>query len=202
MYPTLFPYRIGGFEDSSRSLPLSMKQHVKHLLNLSDNRFQEHNSFLFTAFNMIQRCSVLVQTSWKVKRDSYQKVAQDLASVSVETVHIVSERISRGDYTANTDEERTVMKLMKEVNIITANVPGTSVSKMTMRNEIRALMTDHGLPSFYITINPVDVYNPIVRFLSGEEIDIDRFLPFKSSDYWQQSTLVAKNPMIAAKFFN
>ncbi|PCH37355.1 hypothetical protein WOLCODRAFT_45468, partial [Wolfiporia cocos MD-104 SS10] len=31
MYPTLFPFGVGGFEDPSRSRPLSFKRHVKHL---------------------------------------------------------------------------------------------------------------------------------------------------------------------------
>ncbi|KAF8202891.1 hypothetical protein BJ912DRAFT_800731, partial [Pholiota molesta] len=30
IYPTLFPYGIGGFENKNRKTPLSMKRHVKH----------------------------------------------------------------------------------------------------------------------------------------------------------------------------
>ena len=45
-----------------------------------------------------------------------------------------------------------------------------------MRNEIRSLMYSKGMPFFFITINPADVYNPLVRFLAGEDIDV--YLPF------------------------
>ncbi|KAJ7136452.1 hypothetical protein C8R43DRAFT_867733, partial [Mycena crocata] len=31
MYPTLFPYGVGGLEDPHRSVPVSFKRHVKHL---------------------------------------------------------------------------------------------------------------------------------------------------------------------------
>ncbi|KAH7909211.1 hypothetical protein BJ138DRAFT_1011307, partial [Hygrophoropsis aurantiaca] len=31
IYPTLYPYGLGGFEDSARSAKLSLKRHVKHL---------------------------------------------------------------------------------------------------------------------------------------------------------------------------
>ncbi|KAG1812789.1 uncharacterized protein BJ212DRAFT_1448020 [Suillus subaureus] len=41
-------------------------------------------------------------------------------------------------------------------------------------------MFDKGLLNFYITINPTDVYNPIVKFLAGSEIDIDDMLLNKS----------------------
>ncbi|KAK0446937.1 uncharacterized protein EV420DRAFT_1276348 [Desarmillaria tabescens] len=55
MYPTLFPYGIGGFEEPSRRMSLSLRSQVKHFFNLNDTRFQEHYSFLFSAFNMLQR---------------------------------------------------------------------------------------------------------------------------------------------------
>ena len=55
IYPSLFPYGIGGFEDNTRQIPISMKRHVKHLCGMSDRRFQEHYSFMFTAFNILQR---------------------------------------------------------------------------------------------------------------------------------------------------
>jgi hypothetical protein len=59
--------------------------------------------------------------------------------------------------TANNPEERRVLKLMQEVNVITAHVEGSSQSKLVMRNQICGLMIEKGLPSFYLTMNPADV---------------------------------------------
>ena len=73
---------------------------------------------------------------------------------------------------------------------------------VAMRNEIQALIMAKGLPSFYITINSADVYNPLVKFLADGNIDIDHLLPEHVPDYMQQSILVARNPFIAAQFFN
>ncbi|KAI0037765.1 hypothetical protein FA95DRAFT_1473765, partial [Auriscalpium vulgare] len=158
---------------------------------------------LFTAFNMLQRRTLLLHTSLKVKRARFPALAADFASVSVDAVHRVSERVSRGDYaTANSDEERQVLRLMKEVNVVSSHVPGSSASRLAMRNEIRGLMMEKGLPSFYITINPADTFNPVVKFLSGGEIDIDNLLPGDAPEYWEQTLLVAKNPVVAARFFN
>jgi hypothetical protein len=47
-------------------------------------------------------------------------------------------------------------------------------------------MFEKGLPSFYITINPADVFNPIVKFLAGAEIDSDALLPEDIPNYWDQ----------------
>ena len=184
IYPTLFPYGKGGFEDKTRQVPISMKRHVKYLCGLSDRRFQEHYSFLFTAFNILQRRSILLHTSLKVKKTNFNSIAASFASISPETVHIVTERVSQGDsVTANNNEERKVLKLMKEINIVTGNVPGSSSSRVIMRNEIRALMIEKGMPSFFITINPADVYNPLVKFLGGADIDIDALLPQQVPNY-------------------
>lgn len=63
-------------------------------------------------------------------------------------------------------------------------------------------MITHGFPSFFITINPADVYNPLVKFLAGNDINIDKVLPNDVPKYWDQSVLIAKNPVIVAQFFN
>jgi hypothetical protein len=63
-------------------------------------------------------------------------------------------------------------------------------------------MIEKGLPSFCITINPADVYNPLVKFLAGNEIDLDHLLPEDIPDYINQSITIAKNPAVAAHFFN
>jgi len=80
---------------------------------------------------------------------------------------------------------------MQEVRVISKHVPGSSVAHMEMCNEIQALTTQLGSPTFFITINPVDVYNPLVKFLAGNDIDIDYLLPEQVPKYWDQALLVA-----------
>lgn len=127
---------------------------------------------------------MLLHTSLKVKKKSFDSIAADFASVSPSAVHIVSEHIARGDYeTANSDEERRVVNLMKQVRLVTTHVPGSSSSRVAMRNEIRGLMIDHGMPSFYITINPADLFNPLVTFLAGSDINIDELAPADMPTY-------------------
>jgi hypothetical protein len=170
------------------------------LFNSADRHFQEHYSFLFTAFNMIQRHTLLLRTHYKSERPNFDYIAAQFGTVSPAAVHAVSERIASGDYkTTNSNEERRVLRLMKEVNAINAHVPSSSQSKLVMRNQIRALMVEKGMPSFYITINPADVYNPLVKFLAGDEIDIDNM---SVPDYIRQAITIAKNPAVAARFFN
>jgi len=71
-----------------------------------------------------------------------------------------------------------------------------------MRNEVRSLMHDVGLPSFFITINPADCCLPLVQFIAGRGINMSKLLPEHGSNYWGQSVLVAENPFIAARLFD
>ena len=203
MYPMLFPYGVSGAEDKHRTSSISFESHVKHFLSLVDRRFQEHYSLIFTAFNIIQRRKMLLHTSLKVKHSNFRSWADKFRSISPNAIERVISRLSNGDYTtAHDDEERKVLSLMKEVNMISSHVPGSSASRVAMRNEIRALMMKIGLPSFFITINPADIYNLIVKFLAGEDINIDSLLPEQVLNSWEQSILIMKNPVIAARFFD
>ncbi|XP_006461355.1 hypothetical protein AGABI2DRAFT_69625, partial [Agaricus bisporus var. bisporus H97] len=97
---------------------------------------------------------------------NFDRVAKTFATVSVETLGKVTQKvISEGTFSLKTDEERKVMSLMRQVNSVTSGVYGSAAERMNMRNELRALVIEKGLPSFYLTINPADVYNPIVRLL-------------------------------------
>ncbi|KAJ6552632.1 hypothetical protein DFH09DRAFT_834351, partial [Mycena vulgaris] len=158
---------------------------------------------LFTTFNILQRHEMLLHTGLKVKCNNFASVASQFATVSPAVVKKVSEHVANGESPApQNEEERKVLNLLKQVNGVAASIPGSSAARIAMRNELRGLMIEKGLPSFYITINPADVYNSIVKFLAGAEVDIDVLLPEDIPNYWDQSVLVAKNPIIAARFFN
>jgi hypothetical protein len=151
----------------------------------------------------MQRPEMLLHTSLKVKRATFDYIASQFASVSPEVVKNVSERVANGESAVPKNaEERKVMDLLRQVNGVAASVPGSLAARVAMRNEIRGLMIEKGLPSFYITINPADVFNPVVKFLAGSEIDVDKLLPEDVPNYWDQSVLIAKNPVVAAQFFN
>ena len=89
---------------------------------------------------------------------------------------------------------------MQDVRVINKHVPGSSAARVEMCNQIRAMITKFGTPTFFITINSADVYNSLVKFLAGSDIDIDRLLPDQVPNYWEQAILIAR--AIAAKFFN
>jgi hypothetical protein len=93
MYPTLFPFGLGGFKDQTQKQPISLKHHVKHLLNLADWCFQVHPSFMFTAFNILQRQTLLLHRSLKMKHKNFPSIANTFITASPDAIHQVLERI-------------------------------------------------------------------------------------------------------------
>jgi hypothetical protein len=203
LYPTLFPYGTGGFEDRRRNVAIGLENHIRHMLALADKRFQQHFSFMFVAFNVLQRRKLLLHTSLRVNRSNFNSWAQRFTCISTEAINSLAKRTSNGGPPSPvTDDEKLVFELMKEVKAISSNVPGSPDSRLTMRNEIRANILSLGVPSFFITVNPADVYNPIVKFLAGNDIDIDNLLSNQVPTYWDQAGIIAHNPCIAAEFFD
>ncbi|KAI0735787.1 hypothetical protein C8Q76DRAFT_610842 [Earliella scabrosa] len=166
----------------------------------------QHHLFIFTTFNIIQQRAVLLHGDLydlKVRKAAFASFAADYASISPKAVARVCVRfVLNKQLRAEDGEEQKVVKLMDEIQMVTRQVPRSTGSRLAMRKEICALMNMEGMSSFFLTINPADIYNPLVKFLVGADIEIDRLLPGDAPSYWQQSLLVAHNPVVASRFFH
>lgn len=82
MYPTLFLFGIGGFEDKSRPVSISFQQQAQYYLNIVDCSFHYHHSFMFVVLNMTQHCIAYLQTSFTVYCLHFHHVAQNITQIS------------------------------------------------------------------------------------------------------------------------
>lgn len=57
-YPKLFPFGVGGIEDTHGKL-VGFDEHVRWTLQYHDRRFQTHHSFPFVVFGMEQKRKAL-----------------------------------------------------------------------------------------------------------------------------------------------
>ncbi|KAF8347115.1 hypothetical protein F5887DRAFT_841134, partial [Amanita rubescens] len=101
-------------------------------------------------------------TTMKVSRASFQSKARTYARLQVDAIQRVSERVESGQFNFQQQDEKDVCDLMRDVHTINSSVDGSAAARLKMRNEIRAMITSLGAPSFFITINPADVFSPVV----------------------------------------
>ncbi|KJA13613.1 hypothetical protein HYPSUDRAFT_1074013, partial [Hypholoma sublateritium FD-334 SS-4] len=121
--------------------------------------------------------AILLHTGLRVKSTSFDHFSETLASINEDTIRTVCDRVASGDAVhPNSADEAKILSLLNEVNAVAGKVPCSSASRVAMRNEIRGLIMEKGLPTFYLTINPADVYNPVLKLLAGNNIDVDKLL--------------------------
>ncbi|KDQ16319.1 hypothetical protein BOTBODRAFT_107066, partial [Botryobasidium botryosum FD-172 SS1] len=121
---------------------------------------------MFVAFNILQRRAALQHAGLKVARSNFNDTADTLLTVSSTVLHDVAEKLKKGGHVdMSSEEERKACKLMNEVKLVTSHVPGSAAAKVTMRNEIKGMFITEGIPSFFVTINPADIYNPVLNVI-------------------------------------
>ena len=58
LFPHLDPWGIGGFHEQARTVPITMEDQLKYLLELEDTSFQKDPDFAFVYFNILQKKAV------------------------------------------------------------------------------------------------------------------------------------------------
>ncbi len=174
MFPHLDPWGIGGFYHPNRAIKLSMEEQVKYLLSIHDSPFEHDADFAFVCYNIMQKKKVCDSVHFKIKATQQRTVVNQLLNVDRELLaRMIEATRTNPDYKPQTHEEYALIALVNKVGTVLHDLPGTSGYKIRMRNEIRGLVSYRGTPAFFITLNPSDIHNPVVRLLAGDNINVE-----------------------------
>ncbi|KIJ08064.1 hypothetical protein PAXINDRAFT_89417, partial [Paxillus involutus ATCC 200175] len=202
MYPTLFPYGIGGFEDKKRPCALSFQQQAQYSLNIPDRSFCYHQSYLFVVLNILQRRLAHLHTAFTCRKSTFHHIAQKLTKISPEILNRVASRLELEHKISDmTQDEKNALNLLKHVNTISARIPGSEASKIFIRNEIRSYFGYFGLPLLFFTFNPSVAHSPIFQVMYGDQtVDLSQRFPRLASAA-ERAIRLAHDPVAAADFF-
>ncbi|CAF4326216.1 unnamed protein product, partial [Rotaria magnacalcarata] len=164
VFPTLFPYGCGALEDSSRPVQINFREHVRYLLSYGDCRFEEHYSFIFVLFNILQRRTACFHAQLMTSKPYFQQSAQLLETLSSEDVATALLNISKASYSKVSDER--INTLMSHIKVIGGHVMGSAHSRSALRTKIHSLCFNLGLPSLFLTINPADIHSPVALYFA------------------------------------
>ncbi|KAI0745187.1 hypothetical protein C8Q76DRAFT_688363 [Earliella scabrosa] len=174
MFPHLDPWGIGGFHHPERTLSVTMEDQLRYLLEIHDSPFAKDADFAFVYYNILQKKAVCDSVKFRVKASQQREIVGKLLAVNKELLSTTIDKYKQNpSYEARTREESELLQLVNRVGMVMHDIPGTSGYKMRMRNEIRALVNHKGTPAFFVTLNPSDIHNPIVRLLAGENISLE-----------------------------
>lgn len=202
MFPTLFPIGTGGFDDPDREVKLSLQKQTEYYFDTYETAFRKHRFFVFVALNIHQRRTAHLQTYFTVRRSHFEQVAQELLTISPNTLSSLAAHYEKeGKNEDLNDEQKQALQLLNRVNTMAAHIPGSHASKLVARNEIRAYMGFHGLPHLYLTLNPNATHSPIFQLMAGDnEIRLDQQFPQLKIGP-ERARLLASDPVAAADFF-
>jgi hypothetical protein len=195
-YPVLWPYGVGGIE-VDRKNKVSFNEHVRWALQYHDRRFRLHHSFPFVAFGIAQKHVALYSARVEMKRDDFEKDGLAMTMLTVnDLIQAEKEEAQRLPIS-----NPRVQALQKHVFAASGRIVGLDNSHTSYRGQIWGTSLWLRPPSLWITINPVDIHDPIAQVFAEEAIDMDRFLPTVGPDSQQRARNIVKDPYTAAKFF-
>ncbi|KIJ25886.1 hypothetical protein M422DRAFT_192912, partial [Sphaerobolus stellatus SS14] len=202
MFPTLFPYGFGGFDDHSRPTSISFQAQANYYFDITDHHFRYHNAFMFVVFNIIQRRTSHLHTYFTVRKANFESVSKKLCGLSAELIKSVALHLEKEQpYAELSADQRDVFDLLHNVNTIAAKIPGSQASKVLLRNEIRSYTSLFGLPHIYLTMNPNPVHSPLFQVMFGDKkVDLTSRFPFLVEGA-ERARRLARDPVAAADFF-
>ena len=121
-FPALFPYGIGGCDDKRPQFHIW----IDHLLNLRDDRFRLHYSFMFVAFSINQVREVCKCTRFSVSREQANKEPLEISSATLKQTF---EEIKKSKSTNPDIADPKVRGLMNQLKAVGSNVTGSDFQR-------------------------------------------------------------------------
>lgn len=200
LFPTLFPYGCGAPCDPSRPNSITLNQHIRYLLAYNDQRFEQHHSFMFIVFNLIQRRQACQNASLMASRPYFRDAANDLQNLTSKEIEAALVNIN--NKTFSSVENPRINLLMRQIKMVGGNVMGSAHSRAILRTQIHSLIFNQGLPSIFMTVNPADIHSRIALYFAGVNLDIDEILPDTIPSTYERAQIIAAHPVSTAHFFN
>ena len=201
LYPTLFPYGTGAFEDPSRPVKVSFKKQIQYLLCYRDRRFEENHSFMFIVFNMLQRREACLHARLRTSKPFFSNVANEITSINVKDIEQVLSDLEQ-NRTSSLGRNAQVNTLLSQVKAVGGKVMGSAQFRSALRTQIHALIFNQGLPSIFLTVNPADINSRVALYFAGVDLDLDAIIPKNLPSTYDRAEIIASHPVATAKFFN
>ncbi|KAI9006333.1 hypothetical protein DFJ74DRAFT_612137, partial [Hyaloraphidium curvatum] len=91
-------------------------------------------------------------------------------------------------------------KIKGHIRAIQSRVSGSNAARKGLERNMRAYIHFLGLPAFFGTVNPSEIYNPMMDLMAGFEVKWGDHSTFKSSS--DRAFMAARWPATTARFFH
>ncbi|KAE8222155.1 hypothetical protein CF319_g4600 [Tilletia indica] len=203
MFPTLFPWGTGGFEQKERKTRLAFARQANHLLDLTEPLFRRHWSFIFIIANIKQRRAIHLGSRLMCKSRDFDRFSTLLQRLNPAVVQRVSEHIARGGSLKTlSGDEVQIFSLLKKCELVSARVPGSKAIMTRARADIRAYVGKFGIFQLFLTLNPGPSHSPVFQIFYGDKsVTLDARNPTLPTSK-ARAARVADDPVAASDYFH
>ncbi|KAF5364893.1 hypothetical protein D9758_008100 [Tetrapyrgos nigripes] len=136
MYPHLFPYGLGGINNSMQTSKMGQTAHKAFYLMYYDKHFQMEPSFPIVAFNIEQLKQGNDRGFIITHRKNISSIAERIRNVNGPTLDMMYNRFKNKERVVPTNtQEKACLQLINDVDATACRVQGSVTSKKHMRNE-------------------------------------------------------------------
>ena len=199
LFPHLDPWGIAGFYQSTRTNDqrVSFERQVKNLLMQHESPFQADPNFAYVCWNILQKREINKTASFRTNLEYQQTIVTELNEIGSTIPDLISKWEKDPTAKPSNRKEKQAIRILDRLKLVAKHLRGSSGYKVCRRNEIRALMKKYSTPALFMTINPADVYHPLLGVLGGKEV-----VEWQAMDRHQRAVFVARHPGPAAQFFD
>ncbi|KIN96568.1 hypothetical protein M404DRAFT_33056 [Pisolithus tinctorius Marx 270] len=169
-FPVLFPYGRGTIE-AEHPVKISLCEHCKWALQYHDCRFAMHHSFPFVVFMLMQKWEMMRSAHLQMRQKDFEHDTLALSSITVADLKKAAVEEAHHEPISNAQ----VWVLRHHVMAANSRVLGSDNMHANYQSMIWGTCLVLGGPSLWLTINPVDIHDPIAQIFAGQEIDLDNF---------------------------
>ncbi|KIO04742.1 hypothetical protein M404DRAFT_52669, partial [Pisolithus tinctorius Marx 270] len=196
-FPVLFPYGRGAIE-AERPVNISLREHCKWAMQYHDCHFAMHHLFPFVLFALMQKRETMQSAHLQMRRKDFERDTLALTSITIADLKHVAAQEARHEPISNA----WVRALRRHVTAVNGRVLGSDSAQASYHSMIWGTCLMLGGPSLWLTINPVDIHDPIAQIFAGEDIDLNEFNAHLGPDSNRCAENIAANPYAASRYFH
>ena len=157
---------------------------------------------MFVALNIHQCRIAHLHTSFTVKKAHFAEMAKQFVALTPTLLNSLADHLECEKQSVDLEPtQKHILDLLKQVNTISAHIPGSEASKIQTCNKIRSYFGLFGLPHIYLTLNPCAAHSPIFQVMFGDEtVTLSAQSPILVNAM-ERALHLAKDPVAASSFF-
>jgi hypothetical protein len=205
----LFPFGFGALTES-RIYSMSLAKKCSKLLCMDDGRFTHEPMVLAVLCDLMYNQSLVTSAIQVSSREAFKYNMPNILKMGKDEVESALDGMTK-KLNASKDGKSLPPKgdekddgaslLSSTLAAVSKKLPWSREKRFAMRQTAKSMWDQLGPPTWFITYNPSDIYNPIVFMMAGKDVNLDDTFPLRNCTTKDKAEVFA-NAVAKGRFVN